>query len=72
MKNDLGNFYKKNENSKIWWYDNLEEIGKLEISFDKEKIYNLWVDYPYKFSEEELNIFKEEEPYWYDFFSNRR
>ena len=64
-------FYKKNENNKIWEVDD-GTIGPKMISFDKDKIYNLWTDYPKEFSEEELKIFDEEMPFWRDFFKDRR
>ena len=76
-------FYKENEDDKIWQADHFvigenekpcEDnlvIGELLYSFDKKKIYNLWVDYPYNFTDEELEIFAQEQPYWVDFFKDR-
>ena len=55
-ENDIYEFYKKNAKDKIWWVehfkiidenkkitsDNVDKIiGKLLVSFDKKKIYNL-------------------------------
>ena len=64
-------FYKKNEQDKIWWVDN-DYFGKLEISFDKKKILNLFQDYPNGFTPEEKEIFDRENPYWANFFSDRK
>lgn len=43
----------------------------MAFSFDRKKIYNLFKDYPYNMTEEEIEIFKKEEPYWANFFSAR-
>lgn len=69
-----GNFYKDKENkdNKIWWTGKIGRIGELNISFDREKIYNLFEDYPYNMSEEEIEIFEKEEPYWANFFAWRK
>ena len=58
------NFRKDNENSEIWWTSKIADIGELNISFDKKKIYNLYKDYPYNMTEKEIEIFEKEEPYW--------
>lgn len=65
------NFYKNNENDKIWWIDNIEQKGVHLFSFDKKKIYNLFEDYPWNLSKEEKQIFDKENPYWKDFFKDR-
>lgn len=61
----------KNRNNKIWWTSKIDKIGELNISFDRKKIYNLFKDYPYNMTKEEIEIFKKEEPYWANFFSDR-
>lgn len=35
-------------------------------------IYNLFSDYPHKMRPEEISIFDRENPYWANFFSDRR
>lgn len=67
----LNNFYRNNENDKIWWIDNIEQKGVHLFSFDKKKIYNLFEDYPWNLSKEEKQIFDKENPYWKDFFKDR-
>lgn len=66
------NFHKDNENSKVWWTNRIGVIGELNISFDKRKIYNLYADYPYNMTDEEVEIFDKEEPYWANFFEWRK
>ena len=65
-------FHKDNEDSKIWWTSKIDTIGELNISFDRKKFYNLFEDYPYNMSEEEIEIFEKEEPYWANFFAWRK
>lgn len=87
VKNDIYEFYKNSPNDRVWkvnhyrLYDkekgfvdgNIDVIvGELLFSFDKKKIYNLWVDYPYNFTKEEKEIFDKECPYWKDFFKDRK
>jgi hypothetical protein len=65
-------WYKNKRGNKIWWLDNSSDtVGEFIFSFDKEKQYNLFADYPNALSPEELAVFKEEEPYWADFFRER-
>jgi hypothetical protein len=66
------NFYKNNDTDQIWWVDNPEKIGEHLFTFDKEKIYNLFEDYPYKLTKEQKEIFDKENPYWKDFFKDRK
>lgn len=66
------NFYKTKDTDQIWWVDNLENIGEHLFTFDKKKIYNLFADYPYKLTKEEKEIFDKENPFWKDFFKDRK
>lgn len=60
-------FYKEKPGNKIWMVDNLEEIGPMEFSFDKQTIYNYWSDFPDKLNKEQLELFCKENPYWAEF-----
>ena len=64
-------YYKKNNNDLIWWVRNQGQKGELLFSFDKKKIFNAWIDYPYNLTKEQKEIFDRENPYWRDFFMNR-
>lgn len=58
----LSDFYKENENSKIWLIDDLDgSFGPFLFSFDKKTIYNFWSDYD-KLTPEQKAIFNEEFP----------
>ena len=65
-------FYKDSEESKVWWIDKIGVIGEFLFSFDKKKIYNLFLDYPHNMTEEEVEIFDSENLFWRDFFSDRK
>ena len=66
-------WYKENENDEILWLDNgTERIGEFVFSFDGKKEFNLFRDYPHELSEEEKKIFDKENPFWADFFKDRR
>lgn len=68
---ELNNFYKNNETDKIFWVDNVEDVGVWLFSFDKEKIFNMFEDYPQKLTKEQKEIFDKENPFWEDFFKDR-
>lgn len=57
-----GEWGKRNENDKIWWWDDDELIGLLRFSFNKVTIYNFWTDYPSKLSDKQKEIFDKENP----------
>lgn len=65
-------FHKNSRDSQIWWTNKIDSVGELNISFDRKKIYNLFEDYPYNMSQEEIKIFEEEEHYWASFFAWRK
>lgn len=61
-------FYKKNSTSNVWWIDKIGSVGQYLFSFDRKKIYNIFLDYPNNLTDEEKEIFDKEEQYWKDFF----
>lgn len=65
-------FYKENESDEIWWVYNTDVIGTLEFSFDKKTIFNAWTDYPWKLTDPQKTIFDRENPFWADFFKDRK
>lgn len=68
----LSDFYKNKNTDQIWWVSNLETIGEHLFSFDKVKIFNLFRDYPHALTVEEKAIFDAENPFWANFFNDRR
>ena len=64
-------FKKNNETDQIWWVES-DEIGKMEFTFDKITIFNLYKDYPNSLTPEQKEIFDKENPYWADFFKDKK
>ena len=62
-------FYKNNEDDKIWWVDYVDYFGFQAVSFDKKKILFIFGDYPKNFTKEEKALFDKENPYWANFFN---
>ena len=67
-------FWKEIPEGKVWNVDRKKnkEVGPIEITFDQKKIYDLWADYPDNMTKEEVEIFDKEQPFWADFFSDRK
>ena len=65
-------FFKQNKNDVIWWLDTFDQEGVWVFSFDKKKTYNLFADYPYKMTKTEIEIFDKENPFWAEYFSDRK
>lgn len=57
---------------KVIWIDNPEQVGEMNFTFDGEKIFNLFQDYPHELTKEQKIIFDEENPFWADFFKDRK
>lgn len=65
-------WHKKQKKDVIWWKDTPEYCGLWIFSFDKKTEYNMFADYPHKLTAKQKAIFDKENPYWADFFSDRR
>lgn len=68
----LSDFYKNNPSDKIWWVSDIDKVGRFLFSFDKKKVFNLFADYPHKLTAEQKAIFDKENPFWADFFKDRK
>lgn len=66
-------FYKENSTDKMWWVDNAKDTnGVWLFSFDRKTVFNMFEDYPWKLTPEQKEIFDKENPYWADFFKDRK
>ena len=63
---------KEDDNGKVWWLDDKDDIGTYVFSFDKKKRFYLFRDYPSELSEEEKRTFDEENPFWAEFFKGKK
>lgn len=68
--NDM--FYKENSTDQIWWVDTSDKDGEFLFSFDKKQVFNLFENYPHNLTPEQKEIFDKENPYWKDFFKDRK
>ena len=66
------NFVKNNPTDTIWWVDDPDVIGVWEFSFDRQTVFNMFADYPWKLTPEQKAIFDKENPYWANFFKDRQ
>lgn len=57
-------FYKVNEDDKVWHVVYLDCKGLHAVSFDRKKILFLFGDYPKNFTKKEKDLFDKENPYW--------
>ena len=65
-------FYKNEPNDMIWWQDAPDVHGEWLFSFDKVHVFNMFADYPWKLTREQKAIFDRENPFWADFFKDRK
>ena len=65
-------WYKNNDTDIIWWLDQPDVIGEFVFSFDRKKRFNLFSDYPHELTREQKKAFDMENPFWANFFSDRR
>jgi hypothetical protein len=49
-----------------------DRVGEMVFTFNGEKLYNLFKDYPYALTPGEKEIFDKEFPYWAEFFKDRK
>lgn len=63
----------KNENNLTFaWIDKPEQVGEMIFTFDGKKTFNLFRDYPHALTPEEKKVFDEANPFWADFFKDRK
>lgn len=65
-------WYKNKKTDVIWWKDTPEDRGLWIFSFDRKKEFNMFEDYPFKLSEDQIRVFDSENPEWAQFFSDRK
>ena len=57
--------------NRVIWLRNPKRKGEFLFTFDGERIFNLFRDYPHELTDEEKEIFDSENPYWADYFKDR-
>ena len=58
-------------NNQVQWIRNPKQKGAFLFTFDGERIFNLFRDYPDELTDEQKKIFDAENPYWVEYFKDR-
>jgi hypothetical protein len=58
----LSEWYKNKPGDLIWWRDDLDKDGEFLFSFDRERTFNFFADYPQELTPEQRAIFEKENP----------
>lgn len=64
-------FYKEKPSDKIWQVTDIDCRCGPMVSFDGDTILDLFSEYPWHFTQEQKELFDQENPYWADFFRSR-
>ena len=61
----------ENTEKKVAWIRKPGQYGEMLFTFDGEKVFNLFRDYPHELTPEQKEIFDAENPFWAGFFAHR-
>lgn len=53
------------------YVDGSAVIGEVNVTFDRKTSYNLFPDFLHAFTQGQIDIIREELPFWYAFFKSR-
>lgn len=66
-------FVHEHDGDSVWWVEApIERDGVFLFSFDKKTVFNLFADYPWKLTKEQKHIFDKENPFWAEYFKDRK
>lgn len=57
---------------KFSWVENPDTVGEMLFTFDGKQIFNLFRDYPHALTPEQKKVFDKANPFWANFFRNRK
>ncbi len=60
-----------NNVSGFTWIEDPETIGEMLFTFDGQRTFNLFRDYPHELTPDQKKLFDHENPFWADFFKDR-
>lgn len=61
-----------NKEWKFSWLPKTDKVGERLFTFDGKQIFNLFRDYPHALTSEQKRLFDEANPFWVDFFKDRK
>ena len=53
------------------WIEDPDTVGEMRFTFDGEKTYYLFRDYPHELTTDEKEVFDTINPFWANFFKDR-
>lgn len=62
---------KDKQKSAVRWIENPDKIGERLFTFDGERVFNLFRDYPHALTPDQKAAFDAENPFWAAFFQDR-
>lgn len=66
-------WYHQEPGDQIWWVEYpMPMDGVWLFSFDQKTVFNMFRDYPWNLTPEQVEIFDRENPYWKEFFRSRK
>lgn len=61
-----------NNKLKFSWLPKSDKVGERLFTFDGKQVFNLFRDYPCALTPEQKRLFDEANPYWVDYFKDRK
>ena len=54
------------------WLPKSDKVGERLFTFDGKQVFNLFRDYPHALTVEQKRVFDEANPYWVEYFRDRK
>ena len=61
-----------NKGLEFMWLPKSDKVGERLFTFDGKQIFNLFRDYPNALTPEQKQVFDDANPFWVDFFKDRK
>lgn len=61
-----------NKELKFSWLPKTDKVGERLFTFDGKQVFNLFRDYPNALTHEQKRLFDEANPFWVNFFKDRK
>ena len=61
-----------NNSLKFSWIENPDTVGEMLFTFDGKQIFNLFRDYPYALTPDQKRVFDGANPFWANYFRDRK
>lgn len=61
-----------NNSLQFTWIETPDTVGEMLFTFDGKQVFNLFRDYPYALTPEQKQAFDQANPFWANYFRNRK